>query len=621
MSRPKTEEIRVILATDCGSTTSKARFFKKVGSEYRFVESGEAPTTVEAPYEDVTFGIRNAVREVEELTGHKLLKDDGSGIIMPYDGKCTGADLYVTTSSAGGGLQMMCTGIMKNMTAESAERAALGAGAIVMDVLSADDGRLPFQRIQRVRNLRPDIILMAGGTDGGEATKVLETAELIKAAEPKARFGASYSLPIVYAGNAAIRDQVKKILGDKYAVKIVDNVRPRLERENPGPARDSIHEMFMEHVMSHAPGYDKLGKWTQVPIMPTPAGEGMMFQTIAKMYNANVIGVGLGGATTNVYSVFDDRFVRTVSANLGMSYSIGNVIKTTGIKNVLRWIPFDIDEASLRQGLYNKMIRPTTIPQTLKDLMIEHAVAREALRLGFRHHKFLARPLLGTISDDDFGFTKMTSSYQTTTEFEETGETYIDMMKCAWIGGTGGLLSHAPSRVQSALLLIDGFEPMGVTRLGQDSVFMMPHLGVTSTVHPKAAMEIFEKDCLVRLGTVIAAKGQAQPAKEVMKVKVTLPSKEVVEKTLMGGTMARIHLPEGQRADVEINPTISFDVGRGGGRTLHTEVEGGVVGIILDARGRPLTVPQEPEERKKTLLEWFEALDAYPGMKEILARG
>ena len=272
MSQGKPVEIRVALATDCGSTTSKARFFMKIGKEYRFIEAGEAPTTVEAPYEDVTFGVKNAVREVEELTGFKLLRDDGSGIIMPYDGKNTGTDLYVTTSSAGGGLQMMCTGIMKNMTAESAERAALGAGAIVMDVLSADDGRLPFQRIERVRSLRPDIILMAGGTDGGEATKVLETAELIKVAEPKARFGASYSLPIVYAGNNAIRDGIASILGGRYAVRIVDNVRPMLEMENPGPARDAIHEVFMEHVMSHAPGYDKLGKWTQVPIMPTPAG-------------------------------------------------------------------------------------------------------------------------------------------------------------------------------------------------------------------------------------------------------------------------------------------------------------------------------------------------------------
>jgi hypothetical protein len=133
------EKIRTILATDCGSTTSKARFFKKFGNEYRYVTSGEAPTTVEAPYEDVTLGVRNAVREIEELTGHKLLFSEG--IICPARGSNEGVDLYITTSSAGGGLQMMVSGIIRSMTAESAERAALGAGAIVMDVLSADDAR------------------------------------------------------------------------------------------------------------------------------------------------------------------------------------------------------------------------------------------------------------------------------------------------------------------------------------------------------------------------------------------------------------------------------------------------------------------------------------------------
>ena len=158
--RINTEKINIILATDCGSTTSKARFFKKIGDEYRFVVSGEAPTTVEAPFEDVTLGVRNAVREVEELTGHKLL--GSQGIITPSKGN-EGADLYVTTSSAGGGLQMMVAGVVKTMTAESAERAALGAGAIVMDVIAVDDGRRPYEKIERIRYLRPDMILMAGG--------------------------------------------------------------------------------------------------------------------------------------------------------------------------------------------------------------------------------------------------------------------------------------------------------------------------------------------------------------------------------------------------------------------------------------------------------------------------
>ena len=177
LRKPKAE-MQYVLATDVGSTTTKARFFHRKNGEWRFLVAGEAPTTVEAPYEDVTLGVRNAVREVEEVTGHHILSDDGSGIVVPYDGS-HGVDLYCTTSSAGGGLQMLVAGLMRSMTAESANRAALGAGAIVMDLMARDDGRPPHEKIKRIRSLRPDMILMAGGTDGGESANVVELVELI----------------------------------------------------------------------------------------------------------------------------------------------------------------------------------------------------------------------------------------------------------------------------------------------------------------------------------------------------------------------------------------------------------------------------------------------------------
>ncbi len=105
------ERVKVILATDCGSTTSKSRLFKKIGNEYRFVASEEAPTTVEAPFEDVTLGVRNTIREIEELTGYKFM-DERRIITSSKDGE-EGVDLYVTTSSAGGGLRMMVAGVIK----------------------------------------------------------------------------------------------------------------------------------------------------------------------------------------------------------------------------------------------------------------------------------------------------------------------------------------------------------------------------------------------------------------------------------------------------------------------------------------------------------------------------
>ncbi|GAI63053.1 unnamed protein product, partial [marine sediment metagenome] len=343
--RMKLKDPKRILATDCGSTTTKAILIEKKGEEYRLVVRGEAPTTVEAPFEDVTKGVLNAVMEVEELSGTKLL--DGENIIKGVKDK-EGVDLYVSTSSAGGGLQMMVAGVVLTMTAESAARAALGAGAIVMDVIASNDGRLPHEKIQRIRNLRPDMILLSGGIDGGTVSHVVELAELIKAADPQPRFGVGYELPVIYAGNKDARDIILKTLKENTALVIVENLRPVLERENLSPARNKIHDQFMEHVMAHAPGYKDLMKKTDVPIMPTPGAVGLLVEIVAKKEKIDAIGVDIGGATTDVFSVFQGIFNRTVSANLGMSYSISNVLAETGIENIMRWLPEDIDERSLR---------------------------------------------------------------------------------------------------------------------------------------------------------------------------------------------------------------------------------------------------------------------------------
>jgi uncharacterized protein (TIGR01319 family) len=599
------DQIKIILATDCGSTTSKARLFRQIGDEYRFIESGEAPTTVEAPYENVTLGVRNAIREIEELTGQKILHPQG--IIMPSNASNVGVDLYVTTSSAGGGLQMVVSGVVKTMTAESAERAALGAGGIVMDVLAIDDGRKDFEKINMLRFLRPDMILFAGGVDGGNSEELLETANFFKLAQPRPRLGLDFKIPVIYAGNKTVAAQVKNIIDDFASVEIVPNLRPTIDVEDPEPARQAVHASFMNHVMSHAPGYTDLMSWTDIPIMPTPAGEGMMFRVFAEAHNTNLIGVGLGGATTNIYSIYDDKFVRSVSANLGMSYSICNVLKEAGLDSILRWLPFDIDENDLLNRLSNKMIRPTIIPHTLENLMIEQAVAREALRLGFQHHKTLARPLIGVKR----GLGIVDFEEQTKVRSEDT---YIQMFNVQWVGGTGGLLSHAPRRAQSAIMLLDGFQLCGITRLFQDSVFMMPHLGVLSTIKRDAALEIFEKDCLILLGTAISFVGSADNEVKVADVHLTLPNNEVHEETVTYGTLKTIPLPVGETAEVQIHPTSNFDIGAGPNKPVSGTIDGGVVGIIIDARGRPLALPKNDAERKNKLVQWFTAMDLYPNL-------
>ncbi|MBI4551549.1 MAG: glutamate mutase L, partial [Candidatus Latescibacteria bacterium] len=554
---PIPSDIRVILATDCGSTTTKAILIERRGASYRLIVRGEAPTTVEAPFDDVTRGVLNAVREVEELSGRPLL--DGEHIISPSDGE-VGTDLYVSTSSAGGGLQMMVAGVVKSMTAESAQRAALGAGAIVMEVLAANDGRLPYQRIERIRQLRPDMILLSGGIDGGTVSHVVEMAELIAAADPKPRLGAGYKLPVIYAGNVQAQPKIRDLLAEKTDLSVVDNLRPVLERENLGPAREQIHGLFMEHVMAQAPGYRTLLDWTDAPIMPTPGAVGRMIQVAATQQNINVVGVDIGGATTDVFSVFGGTFNRTVSANLGMSYSISNVLAEAGIASIARWLPDGLTETDLKDRLGNKMIRPTSIPQTVEELMIEQGIAREALRLAFDQHKAFAVELKGvqrerTISD--------------TFDQQTSGQTLVDLMALDLLIGSGGVLSHAPRRSQAALMMIDAFQPEGITSLAVDSIFMMPHLGVLSTVHEQAAMEVFERDCLIHLGVCVAPVGDGKTGRPCLSVRAEIPGGQRIDREVCCGDLLVIPASYDDQVHLALSPARGFDVGAGKGETLE----------------------------------------------------
>lgn len=599
--------IHSILATDCGSTTTKAILIEKGPDGYRLVTRGEAPTTVEAPFEDVTRGVLNAVKEIEELRGRRLI--DGDSILTPQQGE-EGVDIYLSTSSAGGGLQMMVSGLVLQMTGESAQRAALGAGAIVMDVIALNDGRRPYEKIKRLRQLRPDMILLSGGTDGGDVKRVAEIAELIAAADPKARLGAGYELPVIYAGNKDAAAVVTDCLESRTALTVVPNLRPRLEQENLKPARDAIHELFMEHVMAHAPGYKKLMTWTAVPIMPTPGAVGLIIEKVAKRDGIAVVGVDIGGATTDVFSVFrvpetdETVFNRTVSANLGMSYSVSNVMAEAGIDNILRWVPFDVDETDLRNRIKNKMIRPTTIPQTLDDLVIEQAICREALRLSFEQHKSLAVGLKGKQQARDIS---------DALDQVASGSSLVNLLDLGLLVGSGGVLSHAPRRAQAALMMLDAFLPEGITELAVDSIFMTPQLGVLSTVHEEAATQVFERDCLIMLGPVVAPIGPGKMGQPCITVEWKPGDGVTQMRKVPYGELMLIPVPAEGHLLLTVTPERGFDMGSGKGKPVSHTVRGGVVGLVIDTRGRqPFSIPAEARARIDKLRVWNRAMNMYP---------
>jgi hypothetical protein len=349
--------------------------------------------------------------------------------------------------------------------------------------------------------------------------------------------------------------------------------------------------------MAQAPGYDKLLSWVSSPVMSTPHAVGLMVQAVAADEDTSVLAVDIGGATTDVFSVFGGVFNRTVSANLGMSYSVCNVLAEATTGNIKRWVPEAMNDFTLRNRLRNKMIRPTTIPQTREDLLVEQAVAREALRLAFIHHQQLVTGLKGVQQQRDIGSALSQS---------ETGASLVNLFDLGLVIGSGGVLSHAPRRHQAALMMVDAFQPLGITMLAVDSIFMMPQLGVLSQDHPEIAQQVFRRDCLIPLGPVVAPLGSVKDGEEVMSVNID--GKETL--SIRGGQLQRVTLAAGERARLTITPAKGLDLGAGKGKTIERTVDGGAVGILLDGRGRPLQLPEDETLRARKLLEWLVAAGA-----------
>lgn len=538
-----------LLLIDVGSTSTKAHFIDGDRIETQYAE-----TTVEKPNEDVMIGVRKAVEGIENRIKRKLF------------GK---VDLLLATSSAGGGLQMLVGGLVRRITAWSAERTALSSGAIIMDILAVDDGRSSYDRIEMIKSIRPDMILLAGGEDGGAVTAVARMAEIISTAEPQGKY--TEKIPLVYAGNVYAREHVENTLKNVATVYHTENVRPKIDEENPLPARNKIHELFMEHVMSRAPGYGKLTEFVDAPILPTPSAAHQMVNEMAKRWKVNVLAVDMGGATTDIFSVIDGVENRTVSANLGMSYSMGNVFCKAGADKVKRWIAGDISMETLKNMVMNKVLYPTSLPTTDLQVSIESAIAREAMRLAFKYHIDFVEAKRAKYLIDVFG-KHLKAEVPLPYRIAKVGKIDWEPGKIDLIFGSGGTLSYAP-RDNALSMIIDAFEPAGVTNIGVDSKFLLPHLGVLSTLEPTLAWELFEKFCYVPLGVCVAPIGKMGQGEEVVNVEgvVKVKKGDMVKKKLDG--------------EYRITPGKSGDLGAGKGRTITKELHGDV---IIDGRGRPI---------------------------------
>lgn len=596
-----------LLVADCGTVVTKVSLFGLVEGQYRLMARGEAPTTTAPPQEDILAGIIQAIQSIEFITGRHFVANEQ--IISPEQDNGDGVDIFIATTSAGGPLRMVVLGGVSS-SLEALARQAVSGLYVETQVLPAtsflaatantpvpvgaaqDAGRAVSgawtqerintereQQVARIRELQPHAVLIVGTADSLAGPQSLQEAcQLLLAAkgqQPKQTQNAS-QYAILYAGAPQYINAVRDMTQSIADFTRVDTLTSQAQLGPISVAASALHE---RDVLQHLPGYKHLLSWSASAPVATTTSLSSLVRFLAQHYAMNVTAVDVGGMTTTVMVAGEQgEFMPKVNAGVGIGPGIGAILQQVGVQRIARWLPFAISEDEVRQFVLNRMVHPHVVPTSTRELQLCQAFAREAMLLTVEDAKKSA----GAWLDADL------------------------------ILATGGVLSHAPKYGQVAMMLLDALQPRGVVSLVVDSTMLITQLGAVATVAPITAVQVNENDAVThRLGTCVIPFGAVRLGQPALRVEIEFSDGRQQQIEVQGGTIEVIPLHTNEQALLSLFPAPGVDVGLGPGERARAaeEIDGGLVGLIIDARGRPLNLPSDNRERQMRLQQWHQALD------------
>lgn len=449
-----------VLVAEIGSTTTVVNAFDHLESDNPvFLGQGQAPTSVKEG--DVNIGLQAAIEDMKKNLHIENEKLEYTNMLA--------------TSSAAGGLRMTVHGLVYDMTVKAAKEAALGAGANIHLITAGKLSKVDMIKLDRIK---PNIILIAGGVDYGERETALYNSELIAASD--------LNIPVIYAGNIAVADDVKLIF-EAYSkeknLHIVPNVYPKIDILNIEPTREVIQDIFEKHI-TEAKGMEKIREMVNGPIIPTP-GAVMKASKILKDEIGDLVTIDVGGATTDIHSVTEGTekvnkilvepepvAKRTVEGDLGVfinKRNIVDIIKIEKLEKELNMTPEDIEKFT------NSDI---AIPETEEHKRFIERLTKEAVIVSINRHAGGYRTYFGSKSDT-LAFGK-------------------DLTAVKWIVGTGGALTRLTAREEilnsiSQFNRADKLLPTAEAKILIDNDYIMASLGVMSSLNKEATIKLLLK--------------------------------------------------------------------------------------------------------------------------------
>ncbi len=583
MTRPSSVDADSLLAIDVGEVTTRALLFDAVEGRYRFLAGGSAPTTAGAPFQDASEGVHQALDRLQEITGRILLNEDEQ-LIIPSLPEGSGVDTFVATFSAGPPLKAAAVGLLENVSLESAKNLLGTTYARVAETLSLNDRRKPEAQIDAFLRLQPDLIVLAGGTNGGASRSVLKLIQSLSMA--LSLMPEEQRPEVLYAGNQDLIERIKPTLEELGPLHLAPNIRPSLDFEQLDPAQTALSAIFRRVRARQILGVQELDAWAGGNLSPTSTAFGRVIRFLSELYKSNkgILGVDVGASATTIASALRGDLNLKVYPQLGLGEGLTWLLQHSRLEDITRWLLVETPDDYVRDYIYNKTIYPHSLPATAQDLSIEEALAREVLRSALKQ----------TEGDFPSGFKYLVPETLPETEL---------------IVAAGSVLTKAPTLGQSLLILLDALQPAGITTIVLDQNNLSPALGAAAAVNPLLTVQVLDSSTFLSLGTVISPVGQARHGSPALRIRLVDESGAESKYEVKFGTVAVLPLPTGQVASLHLQPLQRFNIGSGPGRADNLRVVGGALGVVIDARGRPLRLMAEPQRRRESLKKWLWALE------------
>ena len=612
MSEPT---LHALLVADIGSVMTHVWLVDAVDGETRLIGQSEAPGGL-APAEDPTSAIFEAARQIEGQTGRRLI--DNGVLVMPKNAEGQGVDGMVVCSSTAGLMGLVIAAIAGDISARSARRAARATYTHVLQTITLDDAVRQEQigvigdsgltwierQVQSLLGVRPDAVLIVGGIEGGAQEALVRLAHIIGLASLNIQVDTQGQQmrnvarrPVIFAGNSQARDRVAAALADRADLIVTDNIRPTLDVECLEPVRREIVRLYDRLMM---PRLARISALTRVPARASCDAAGVMTRFIAGQTRSSVLALDVGGMSTTAHLCSQGHYSPVVLGGVGIGYGIGAVLARRGVEAIRRWLPFPISERDLVHWLLNKMLRPHIPPLTREDLLIEHAVAREALSC-----------VLEALQDE-----RPDAAY-------------------ARVFISGGVFRHAPHPGLTALTVLDALQPTSKENvlaldLHLDALGLINACGALAFTEADAALTLFERDLMhnTPLATVVTTLGESRAGELAVEAELRVEGGATHTVRVAHGEIARLNLPPGRHGTLKLRPAGGVWIGSNApGAEVSSElaaIHGSALGVVIDARGRPLRLPEDAQARQQALWSWLMALGIereplpYPALDSVV---